>query len=146
MTSEAFTTATTSLPSARPRSSTASLVIDATRRTPPASSSTFAAVRAQTEGPRLAALVLLDPSDERLGELTYDSSLTVAPSVTTPTIDLASEENQHPIQCNMTDGTDCTLVANQEYQALTGARTVPEKFTRSRNRRSRNLSTALEKR
>ena len=82
---------------------------------------TFAAVRAQTEGPRLAALVLLDPSDERLGELTYDSSLTVAPSVTTPTIDLASEENQHPIQCNMTDGTDCTLVANQEYQALTSA-------------------------
>jgi dienelactone hydrolase len=82
---------------------------------------TFAAVRAQSEGPRLSALVLLDPSDERLGQLTYESSLAVAPSVTIPTIDLASEENQHPIQCNMDYGTDCTLVANQEYQALTGA-------------------------
>ena len=28
---------------------------------------TFAAVKADTEGPRLSALILLDPSDERLG-------------------------------------------------------------------------------
>jgi len=82
---------------------------------------TFAAVRAQSEGPQLSALVLLDPADERLGELTSESSLAVAPAVHIPTIDLASEENQHPIQCNMADGSDCTLVANQEYIALTGA-------------------------
>src|SRR5439155_20047903 len=82
---------------------------------------TFAALRAQSEGPRLSALVLLDPSDERLGQLTYESSLAVAPSVRIPTLDLASEENQHPIQCNMDNGTDCTLVANQEYQLLTAA-------------------------
>jgi dienelactone hydrolase len=82
---------------------------------------TFAAVRSQSEGPRLSALVLLDPSDERLGQQTQESSLAVAPSVRIPTSDLASEENQHPIQCNMEYGSDCTLVANQEYAALTGA-------------------------
>ena len=38
----ALTMATTSVPSARPRSRAASIVIDATRRTPPASSSTLA--------------------------------------------------------------------------------------------------------
>src|SRR4029077_17590845 len=49
------------------------------------------------------------------------SSLAAAPSVSIPTVDLASEENQHPVMCNMDDGTDCTLVSNQEYAALTGA-------------------------
>jgi dienelactone hydrolase len=82
---------------------------------------TFAALRSQSEGPRLSALVLLDPSDERLGQYTQESSLTVAPSVTVPTIVLASEENQHPVMCNMNDGSDCTLVAPQEYEALSGA-------------------------
>jgi alpha-beta hydrolase superfamily lysophospholipase len=81
---------------------------------------TFAAMRSQVEGPQLSALVLLDPADERLGQLTYESSLLVAPSLRLPTADLASEENQHPIQCNMEDGSDCTLVAPQEYAALTG--------------------------
>jgi hypothetical protein len=33
-------------------------------------------------------------------------------------MDLASEENQHPVMCNMDEGTDCTLVAPQEYDAL----------------------------
>jgi dienelactone hydrolase len=80
--------------------------------------STFAAVMSQKEGPRLSALVLLDPSDERLGTLTYDSSLAQAPLVRVPTIVLASEESQHPVMCNMDDGYDCTLVAPQEYTAL----------------------------
>jgi dienelactone hydrolase len=79
---------------------------------------TFAAVKSQTEGPRLSALVLLDPSDERLGQNTLDSSLVQTPLVRIPTIDLASEENQHPVMCNMDDGTDCTLVAPQQYKAL----------------------------
>lgn len=83
---------------------------------------TFAAVRAKTEGPRLSALVLLDPTDERLGGNTLDSSLAQAPLVTLPTIVLASEANQHPIQCDMSDGTDCTIVSRQEYAALTHAR------------------------
>jgi dienelactone hydrolase len=81
---------------------------------------TFAAVRAQTEGPRLSALALLDPSDERLGDYTLESSLSVSPQLRVPTIVLASEENQHPVMCNMTQGTDCTLVAPQQYAALTG--------------------------
>jgi dienelactone hydrolase len=80
---------------------------------------TFAAVKAQSEGPQLSALVLLDPSDERLGAYTLTSSLTAAPSLRLPTIVLASEENQHPVMCDMSQGTDCTLVANQEYHALT---------------------------
>ncbi len=42
ITSDAFTTATTSLPLARASSRAASTVIEATGRTPPASSSTFA--------------------------------------------------------------------------------------------------------
>jgi dienelactone hydrolase len=79
---------------------------------------TFAAVRAQSEGPRLSALVLLDPSDERLGTLTKDSSLPQTRSLNIPTMVLASEENQHPVMCNMTQGTDCTLVAPQQYRAL----------------------------
>jgi pimeloyl-ACP methyl ester carboxylesterase len=82
---------------------------------------TFAAVKAQSEGPKLSALLLLDPSDERFGTLTEDSSLSQTPLVKVPTIDLASEENQHPIMCNMDDGTDCTLVANQQYKALSAA-------------------------
>jgi pimeloyl-ACP methyl ester carboxylesterase len=82
---------------------------------------TFAAVKAQSEGPRLSALVLLDPTDERLGDHTIDSSLSVAPSVTIPTIVLGSEANQHPIMCDMTQGVDCTIVSPQEYQALTSA-------------------------
>jgi dienelactone hydrolase len=82
---------------------------------------TFAAIKAQTEGPALSALVLLDPSDERLGNNTLNSSLTVSPQVHIPTIDLASEENQHPVQCDMADGNDCTLVANQQWAALIGA-------------------------
>jgi dienelactone hydrolase len=82
---------------------------------------TFAAVKSRSEGPRLSALVLLDPSDERLGTLTYDSSLPESRSVKAPTIDLASEENQHPVMCNMTMGTDCTLVAPQQYAELTSA-------------------------
>ncbi|HUZ29432.1 MAG TPA: alpha/beta hydrolase fold domain-containing protein [Solirubrobacteraceae bacterium] len=81
---------------------------------------TFAAIKAQTEGPALSALVLLDPSDERLGANTLDSSLSVSPQVKIPTIVLASEENQHPVMCNMNQGTDCTLVAPQQYAALTG--------------------------
>jgi len=83
---------------------------------------TFAAVKAKTEGPRLSALVLLDPTDERLGNHTLNSSLSAAPFVTLPTIVLGSEANQHPIMCDMSDGTDCTIVSRQEYQALTGAR------------------------
>jgi dienelactone hydrolase len=79
---------------------------------------TFAAVRAQTEGPYLSALLLLDPSDERLGTLTRDSSLAQTPLVKQPTLVLASEENQHPVMCNMDDGTDCTLIAPQQYAAL----------------------------
>jgi pimeloyl-ACP methyl ester carboxylesterase len=84
---------------------------------------TFAAVRAQTEGPRLSALLLLDPSDERLGENTIDSSLAQTPLVRIPILDLASEENQHPIMCNMDDGNDCTLVAPQQYAAIAPATT-----------------------
>jgi dienelactone hydrolase len=83
---------------------------------------TFAAVSSRTEGPRLSALVLLDPTDERLGDHTLDSSLAAAPSVTVPTIVLGSEANQHPIMCDMSQGTDCTIVSRQEYAALTGAR------------------------
>lgn len=79
---------------------------------------TFAAVRAQTEGPRLSALLLLDPSDERLGANTIDSSLAQTPLVRIPILDLASEENQHPVMCNMDDGNDCTLVAPQQYAAI----------------------------
>ena len=79
---------------------------------------TFAAVKSQTEGPRLSALLLLDPSDERLGHNTMDSALAQTPLVKIPTIDLASEENQHPVMCNMDDGDDCTLVAPQQYAAL----------------------------
>ncbi len=82
---------------------------------------TFAAVRSRTEGPRLSALVLLDPSDERLGDYTIDSSLPESHGVTAPTIDLASEENQHPVMCNYTMGSDCTLVAPQQYPELTSA-------------------------
>jgi dienelactone hydrolase len=82
---------------------------------------TYAALYSQSEGPAISALVLLDPSDERLGQNANESSLAVAPSLTVPTIDLASEENQHPVMCNMNDGSDCTLVAPQEYAALTGA-------------------------
>jgi hypothetical protein len=70
--------------------------------------------------PALSALALLDPSDERLGANTLDSSLSVSPQVKIPTIVLASEENQHPVMCNMDQGTDCTLVAPQQYAALTG--------------------------
>lgn len=80
---------------------------------------TFAAVRAKTEGPDLSALVLLDPADERLGNLTLDSSLTPTPEVNIPTIVLASEADIHPIQCDMDDGIDCTLVPLQQYAALT---------------------------
>jgi dienelactone hydrolase len=79
---------------------------------------TFAAVKAQSEGPRLSALVELDPSDERLGTYTIDSSLPESGELAIPTIVLASEENQHPVMCNMDDGTDCTLVAPQQYAAL----------------------------
>jgi dienelactone hydrolase len=82
---------------------------------------TFAAVKSKKEGPRLSALVLLDPTDERLGEYTLDSSLAAAPHVTTPTIVLGSEANQHPVMCDMSRGTDCTIVSTQEYGALTGA-------------------------
>jgi dienelactone hydrolase len=84
---------------------------------------TFAAVKAQTEGPRLSALLLLDPSDERLGANTIDSSLTQTPLLNLPTLVLVSEENQHPIMCNMDDGNDCTLVAPQQYAALAPATT-----------------------
>lgn len=80
----------------------------------------FAADKARTDGPRISAVLLLDPSDERLGTHTLDSSLAVAPRINAPTIVLASEENQHPVMCNMDYGTDCTLVAPQEYHALTG--------------------------
>lgn len=79
---------------------------------------TFAAVRARSEGPNLAALVLLDPADERLGQLTLDSSLAVTPEVEIPTILLASEADTHPVQCDMDDGIDCTLVPLQQYAAL----------------------------
>src|SRR5207249_94693 len=72
---------------------------------------TFAAVKARTEGPRLSALLLLDPTDERLGSHTMNSSLSVAPSVKVPTIVVASEANQHPIQCDMSYGNDCTIVS-----------------------------------
>jgi dienelactone hydrolase len=82
---------------------------------------TFAAVKARKEGPRLSALVLLDPTDERLGGYTMDSSLSVAPSVTVPTVVLGSEANQHPVMCDMSQGTDCTIISTQEYRALTGA-------------------------
>lgn len=79
---------------------------------------TFAAVRAQTEGPNLSTLVLLDPADERLGNLTLDSSLAQTPKLNIPTIVLASEADIHPIQCDMDDGVDCTLVPLQQYAAL----------------------------
>lgn len=79
---------------------------------------TFAAVRAAREGPRLSALLLLDPSDERLGAYTLDSALAQTPLLKLPTLVLASEENQHPVMCNMDDGTDCTLIAPQQYEAL----------------------------
>lgn len=82
---------------------------------------TFAAVRAQTAGPRLSALLLLDPSDERLGTLSYDSSLAVTPELKLPTMVLISEMNQHPVQCNMDLGPDCTLVSTQQYAALSPA-------------------------
>ena len=82
---------------------------------------TFAAVRARTEGPRLSALVLLDPTDERLGEHTLNSSLAAAPKVRIPTVVLASEANEHPVQCDMSYGNDCTIVSRQEYAALTHA-------------------------
>ena len=83
---------------------------------------TFAAVRAQTEGPNLSALVLLDPTDERLGDLALDSSLAQTPKVDIPTIVLASEADIHPIQCDMDDGIDCTLVPLQQYAALTATK------------------------
>jgi dienelactone hydrolase len=83
---------------------------------------TFAAVKSKTEGPRLSALVLLDPTDERLGDYTANSSLAVSPAVTIPTIVLASEANQHPVMCDMSQGPDCTIVSRQQYRALTGAR------------------------
>jgi dienelactone hydrolase len=79
---------------------------------------TFAAVRARSEGPSLSALVLLDPADERLGPLTLNSSLAQTPKITIPTIVLESEMDIHPIQCNMDDGFDCTLVSSQQYAAL----------------------------
>ncbi len=84
---------------------------------------TFAAVKAEAEGPRLSALVLLDPSDERLGANTLDSSLAQTPQLKLPTMVLVSEENQHPVMCNMLDGPDCTLVAPQQYDALSPATT-----------------------
>jgi dienelactone hydrolase len=84
---------------------------------------TFAALRSQSEGPQISALALLDPSDERLGQYTLESSLAVSPSVAVPTIVLASEENQHPVMCNIDDGSDCTLVAPQQYAALTDTST-----------------------
>lgn len=80
---------------------------------------TFAAVRAQTEGPNISTLVLLDPADERLGNFTLNSSLAQTPKVNIPTIVLASEADLHPIQCDMDDGIDCTLVPLQQYAALT---------------------------
>lgn len=83
---------------------------------------TFAAVRSLTEGPRLSALLLLDPTDERLGENTLNSSLAAAPKVRTPAIVLGSDIPVHPLQCDMRDGNDCTIVSEQEYAALTHAR------------------------
>jgi dienelactone hydrolase len=79
---------------------------------------TFAAVASQTEGPRLSALLLLDPTDERLGDHTLDSSLAVTPSLRIPTVVLASEANQHPVQCDMSLGPDCTIVSRQQYAQL----------------------------
>ena len=79
---------------------------------------TFAAVKAQTLGPHISALLLLDPSDERLGPLTHDSALAVTPQLNLPTMVTISEMNQHPVQCNMDDGPDCTLIAPQQYAAL----------------------------
>lgn len=91
---------------------------------------TFAADRASREGPKLSALLLLDPTDERLGTVTSPtpalpvgwSSLHVAPRLRLPTAVLASEENTHPVKCNMSRGFDCTIVSEQEYAALTHAR------------------------
>ena len=91
---------------------------------------TFAAQSASREGPRLSALLLLDPTDERLGTTSSPtpalpigwSSLHIAPLLRLPTAVLASEENTHPVQCNMADGPDCTVVSEQEYAALTGVR------------------------
>jgi dienelactone hydrolase len=91
---------------------------------------TFAADRASREGPKLAALLLLDPTDERLGTTSSPtrslpigwSSLHVAPTLQLPAAVLASEENMHPVKCNMADGPDCTIVSEQEYAALTSAR------------------------
>ena len=80
---------------------------------------TFAAAKAQSAGPRITTLLLLDPTDERLGNYSLDSSLAVAPSLQLPTEVLASEEKTHPIQCNMSFGPDCTIVSEQEYAALT---------------------------
>ncbi len=79
---------------------------------------TFAAVRAQTEGPPLEALVLLDPTDERLGSYTLDSSLAQTPKLRVPTIVLASEADIHPVQCDMDYGSDCTIVSHQQFAAL----------------------------
>ncbi len=85
---------------------------------------TFAAAKAQSAGPRISALLLLDPTDERLGNYSLDSSLAVAPSLRLPTEVLASEEKTHPIQCNMSYGPDCTIVSEQEYAALTHTRAL----------------------
>ena len=79
---------------------------------------TFAAVKAKTQGPDIDTLLLLDPSDERLGDNTLQSSLAQTRLLELPTLVLASEMNQHPVQCNMADGPDCTLVAPQQYAAL----------------------------
>ena len=83
---------------------------------------TFAAIRSQTEGPRLSALLLLDPTDARLGHHTLDSSLPVSPRVRVPTALLASEANQHPIQCDMDLGPDCTIVSRQQWAQLRGTK------------------------
>jgi hypothetical protein len=73
------------------------------------------------EGVRVAPTARVPAIGLRLGTLTKDSSLPEAKSVKVPTIVLASEENQHPVMCNMTQGPDCTLVAPQEYRALPSA-------------------------
>jgi dienelactone hydrolase len=82
---------------------------------------TFAAVKSQTAGPHISALLLLDPADERLGQLTYDSSLAVTPELQLPTMVLIATRDQHPVQCNMNSGPDCTLVAPQQYDTLSTA-------------------------
>jgi hypothetical protein len=91
---------------------------------------TFAADLARRQGVALSALLLLDPTDERLGSVTSPtplspigwSSLHIAPNLRLPTAVLASEENTHPVQCNMSDGPDCTVVSEQEYAALGNVR------------------------